>query len=345
MRNDTRALYRGYLSQIAALCTIAIDDVSKKFNVVASAQQSLETKLQQSSKFLSMINIIGVDEQVGEAIGLTVTGTIAGRTDTSGAGRRQGRDVTGMVKNEYICKQTDYDTFIPYAKLDAWAKFKDFQPRISQVIVDRCALDRIMIGWNGESAADTTNRATYPLLQDVNIGWLKKIKTNAAARVLSAGDVAGKVTFGHADADYKNLDALVFDARNTLIAEQHREDPGLVAIVGSDLMHDKLFPLVSDNDAPTEKLAADIVTSQKRLGGLQAVVVPYFPAGKVLITRLDNLSIYYQNGARRRSILERPERNGVETLESSNDAFVVEDYDLVALVENIQEYVPPVQGG
>ena len=344
MRNDTRALYRGYLSQIAALCTIAIDDVSKKFSVAPSAQQSLETKLQQSSKFLSMINIIGVDEQVGEAIGLTVTGTIAGRTDTSGNGRRQGRDVTGMVKIEYICKQTDYDTFIPYAKLDAWAKFKDFQPRISQVIVDRCALDRIMIGWNGESVADTTDRATYPLLQDVNIGWLKKIKTHAAARVLSAGDVAGKVTFGHQDADYKNLDALVFDARNTLIAEQHREDPGLVAIVGSDLMHDKLFPLVSDNDAPTEKLAADIVTSQKRLGGLQAVVVPYFPAGKVLITRLDNLSIYYQNGARRRSILERPERNGVETLESSNDAFVVEDYDLVALVENIQEFVP-AQGG
>lgn len=345
MRNDTRAVYRGYLSQIAALCSIAIDDVSKKFNVAPAAQQTLETKLQQSSKFLSMINIIGVDEQVGEAIGLTVTGTIAGRTDTSSNGRRVGRDVSGLVKNEYICKQTDYDTFIPYAKLDAWAKFKDFQKRISQVIVDRCALDRIMIGWNGESAAATTNRETYPLLQDVNIGWLKKIKTNAAARVLSAGDVANKVTFGHEDADYKNLDALVFDARNTLIAEQHREDPGLVAIVGSDLMHDKLFPLVSDNDAPTEKLAADIVTSQKRLGGLQAVVVPYFPAGKVLITRLDNLSIYYQNGARRRSIIERPERNGVETFESSNDAFVVEDYDLVALVENIQEYVPPVQGG
>lgn len=345
MRNDTRAVYRGYLTQIAALCSIAIDDVSKKFNVAAAPQQSLETKLQQSSKFLSMINIIGVDEQLGEAIGLTVSSTIAGRTDTSGAARRQGRDVTGLVKNEYVCKQTNYDTFIPYAKLDAWAKFKDFQKRISAAIVERCALDRIMIGWNGESAADTTDRATYPLLQDVNIGWLKKIKTNAAARVLSAGDVAGKVSFGHEDADYKNLDALVFDARNTLIVEQHREDPGLVAIVGSDLMHDKLFPLVSDNDAPTEKLAADIVTSQKRLGGLQAVVVPYFPAGKVLITRLDNLSIYYQNGARRRSIIERPERNGVETFESSNDAFVIEDYDLVALVENVQEYVPPVQGG
>lgn len=341
MRNDTRVKFNGYLTQIASLCSIAIHDVSKKFNVDPTAQQKLETKLQQSSKFLSMINIIGVNEQLGEAIGLTVSSTIAARTDTSGAGRRQGRDVTGLIKNEYVCKQTDYDTFIPYAKLDAWAKFPDFQKRISQAIVERCALDRIMIGWNGTSAADTTNRTNNPLLQDVNIGWLKKIKTHAAGRVLSAGGVANKVTFGHADADYKNLDALVYDARQTLVGEAFREDPGLVAIVGSDLMHDKLFPLVSENDAPTEKLAADIVISQRRLGGLQAVVVPFFPAGTVLITRLDNLSIYYQDGARRRSVLERPERNGIETFESSNDAFVVEDYDLVALVENIQEFVEP----
>ena len=341
MRNETRVLYNGYLAQIAALCSISAGDVSKKFTVTPSAQQKLETKLQQSSKFLSMINIVPVNDQVGEAIGLTISGTIAGRTNTSGAGRRSPRDVTGLTKNDYICKQTDYDTYIPYAKLDAWSKFKDFQTRISSAVVERCALDRIMIGWNGETAADDTNRETYPLLQDVNIGWLKKIKTNAATRVLSEGNEAGKVTFGDAAADYKNLDALVFDARNTLIAEQYREDPGLVAIVGSDLMHDKLFPLVADNDAPTERLAADIVTSQKRLGGLQAVVVPFFPAGKVLITRLDNLSIYYQEGARRRSIVENPARNGVETFESSNDAFVIEDYDLVALVENIQEFVTP----
>lgn len=338
MRNQTRTAFNGYLTQVAALCAIAVGDVAKKFTVAPAAQQKLETKLQESSEFLKRINIVPVDDQVGEALGLGPSGTIASRTDTSGAARRVGRDVTGLTKVEYVCKQTDYDTFIPYAKLDAWAKFKDFQTRISGVIVERCALDRIMIGWNGTSAAATTNRVNNPLLQDVNIGWLKKIKTDAAAQVLSAGEVAGKVTYGHADADYKNLDALVFDARQTLVSPVYRDDPQLVAIVSSELMNDKLFPLISDNDAPTEKLAADIVISQRRLGGLQAVVVPYFPAGTVLITRLDNLSIYYQEGARRRSVIERPERNGVETFESSNDAFVVEEYDLCALVENITEY-------
>ena len=78
------------------------------------------------------------------------------------------------------------------------------------------------------------------------------------------------------------------------------------------------------------------MVSQRRLGGLPAMVVPYFPAGKTLITRLDNLSIYYQDGARRRAVVDVPKRDRIEFYESSNDSFVVEDYGLCAMVENIE---------
>ena len=337
MKNETRKLYAAYLTQIATLNAVA--SAVEKFNVAPSVQQKLESRMQESSEFLKLINVIGVEEQSGEALGLGISGTIAGRTDTSGNGTRGTQDPTSMVKDAYECKQTNFDTHIQYAKLDAWAKFKDFQTRVSNQVVSRCALDRIMIGWNGTSAAVTTNRATSPLLQDVNIGWLQKLRTNAAERVMTGGAVAGKVTVGK-DGDYANLDALVFDARATLLDPWFQEDPQLVAIVGRDLMHDKLFPLVADNDAPTEKLAADIVISQRRLGGLQAMVVPFFPAGKVLITRADNLSIYYQDGKRRRAVVDKPERDRIEFYESSNDAYVIEDYGLCALVENIQDAAP-----
>ena len=337
MKNETRKLYAAYLTQIATLNAVA--SAVEKFNVAPSVQQKLESRMQESSDFLKLINVIGVEEQSGEALGLGISGTIAGRTDTSGNGTRGTQDPTSLTKDSYECKQTNFDTHIQYAKLDAWAKFKDFQTRVSNQVVSRCALDRIMIGWNGTSAAVTTNRATSPLLQDVNIGWLQKLRTNAAERVMTGGAVAGKVTVGK-DGDYANLDALVFDARATLLDPWFQEDPQLVAIVGRDLMHDKLFPLVADNDAPTEKLAADIVISQRRLGGLQAMVVPFFPAGKVLITRADNLSIYYQDGKRRRAVVDKPERDRIEFYESSNDAYVIEDYGLCALVENIQDVAP-----
>ena len=332
MRNDTRKQYTGYLETQAKLNAIA--SATTQFNVQPSIQQKLETKLQESSAFLGKINIIGVDELKGEKIGLSITRPVASRTDTSGSGTRKTVDPTTLGKEGYECVQVNYDTHIRYAKLDAWAKFKDFQTRFSGAIVERCALDRIMIGFNGTSAATDTDIAQNPLLQDVAKGWLQHIRENAAQRVMSG------LSWGHADADYKTLDGLVFDAVQ-LIETVHQDDPNLVAIVGRDLMHDKLFPLVDDQDAPTEKLAADIVISQKRLGGLPAVKVPYFPAGTVLVTTLDNLSIYYQNGARRRHVKDVPERDRVETYESSNDAWVVEDFGLCALIEGITAYVPP----
>ena len=333
MRNDTRHLFNTYLERQAQLNSVP--DATAKFNVAPSVQQTLENKIQESSEFLRSINIIGVDELKGDKLGLGISGPIASRTDTT-AGDRQTRDLHTIDALGYECKQTDYDTHLRYNTIDAWAKFPDFQMRITNAIIQRAALDRMLIGFTGTSAAVDTNIDANPLLQDVNIGWLEHIRTDANTRVLddgaSVGDNAINVGAG---GDYKNLDALVYDAFQTLLDPWYRNDPGLVTIVGRNLMHDKLFPLVSDPDAPSEQLAADIVRSQRRLGGLPAVTVPYFPDGKVLVTRLDNLSIYFQNGARRRVVIDNPKRNRIEHYESSNDAYVIEDYGMCALVENI----------
>jgi P2 family phage major capsid protein len=332
MQNATRLVFNKLMDRLSELN--GVPSAREQFAVEPTVQQTLETKIQESSEFLGKINIIGVDEMKGEKLGLGVSGPIASRTNTDNADRVP-RQVETLEDRGYECKKTNYDTAIKYATLDAWAKFPDFQTRVRDVIVKRQALDRIMIGFNGMSAAADTNLAANPLLQDVNIGWLQHIRTEAPARVLNDGAVADKITVGPAG-DYKNLDALVYDAYQTLLDPWYREDGGLVAIVGRNLMHDKLFPLVSDPDAPTEILAADIVRSQRRLGGLPGVTVPYFPANKVLITRLDNLSIYFQRSARRRKVEDNAKRDRIENYESSNDAFVVEDYGLAALVENIE---------
>lgn len=332
MQTATRLVFNQWLNRLSELN--AVPSAREQFAVEPSVQQTLETKIQESSEFLKAINIIGVQELKGEKLGLGVSGPIASRTNTD-TKDRDTRSVETLDDNGYECKKTNYDTHIKYATLDAWAKFKDFQTRVRDQILKRAALDRIMIGFNGESAAANTDLAANPLLQDVNIGWLKHIKTDAPTRVMDHGATAGKVKVG-AGGDYKNLDALVYDAYQTLLDPWYRQDGGLVAVVGRDLMHDKLFPLVSDQSAPTEILAADIVRSQRRLGGLPGVTVPYFPPNKVLITRLDNLSIYWQESARRRTIVDNAKRDRIENFESSNDAFVVEDYGMCAMVENIE---------
>ncbi|MFY2032109.1 phage major capsid protein, P2 family [Achromobacter xylosoxidans] len=331
MRNETRVLFNAYLHNLAELN--GVDSVTQTFNVVPSVQQTMETKIQESSAFLAKINMIGVTEQQGDKLGLNLSGPIASRTDTK-VKDREPRDLTTLDVNGYYCRHTDFDSFIPYAKLDAWAHFKDFEIRIRDLLIQRQALDRIMIGFNGNSVASTTNPSANPLLQDVNKGWLQKMREYAEERVMNEGKTAGKVQVG-ASGDYKNLDALVFDAI-TLLDPWHRENAGLVAIVGRGLMHDKYFPLVNQDSRATDTLAADLIISQKRIGGLPAVQAPFFPEKKVLITPLDNLSLYWQIGGRRRHIEENAKRSRVDTYESSNDDYVVEDYGQAAMVENIE---------
>lgn len=335
MRRETRIQFNHYLQRQQELNNVP--SAAEKFNIEPRVQQRLENRVQESSDFLKKINIVPVQELKGEKLGLGIAGPIASRTDTSGAGERKTRAIHTLDKTGYECKQTNYDTHIRYSTLDTWAMFPDFQQRLTGHIIKRCALDRMLIGFNGTSAEATTDLSSNQLLQDVNIGWLQKIRTDANARVLDDGKAGNKITVKKdGSGDYKNIDALVYDAYNTLLDPWYRQDTQLVAIVGRGLLHDKLFPLVNDQQAPTEKLAADILVSQSRLGRLQALAVPYFPEDAILITRLDNLSIYYQSGARRRAVQDNPKKDQIETYESSNDAFVVEDYGMACLIEKIE---------
>lgn len=340
MKPTTRAQFNAYCSQIALLN--ATDDVTVKFTVTPSVQQTLETKIQESSEFLKLINIVPVDEQEGEKLGLIISGPVASRTDTSSTGTRATSDPSGLEKHPYRCEKTNSDTHLTYAKLDAWAKFPDFQTRIRDALLKQQGRDRIMIGWNGTSAAATTDKTANPLLQDVNKGWLQQIRANAPSRVMSEGEIEeDKIYVGSGalgtEVDYTSLDALVFDALE-LLDPWAKDDPELVVIVGSDLLHDKYFPIISQAGSTATEVAArdQILRSAKQLGGKPAITVPFFPANAILITKLSNLSIYWQEGTRRRHVVEKPERDRVENYESWNEAYVVEDYGFTALIENIE---------
>ncbi|EOI5752852.1 phage major capsid protein, P2 family [Enterobacter hormaechei] len=340
MKKKTRFAFNAYLQQLATLNGIDVGDIGSKYTAEASVAQTLETKIQESSAFLTRINVVPVDEQSGERLGLGIGSTVAGTTDTTKK-EREPTDPTYIDGEGYKCTQTNFDTALGYEKLDLWAKFEDFQIRIRDAIIKRQALDRIMIGFNGERREKTSDRLTYPLLQDVNIGWLEKIRREAPVRVLSRivgsdGTVISQTVRIGKDGDFKNLDALVMGAVSEKIEPWYQDDTELVVICGRSLMADKYFPIVNRDQPNSEAMAADLIISQKRIGGLPAVQAPFFPANAILITRLDNLSIYWQDGTRRRAVIDNPKRDRIENFESVNEAYVIEDYDCVALIENIE---------
>lgn len=333
MRNQTREIFNAFLQRQAELNGVA--DPSKKFAVTTPVEQALEALIQDSSEFLSRINIVPVTDQQGEKLGLGVGSTIASTTDTDNADRAT-QDPTNMDGVGYLCTQTNFDTHIKYALLDMWAKFPNFQTLWRDQVIKRIGLDRQMIGWNGASRAATSDRVANPLLQDVNKGWLQKARENAPARVMTEVVGASSVVNVGATGDYKNLDQLVFDAVGNLLDPWYADDTELVVVMGRALLADKYFPIIGTHgETPTENRALDMMLSAKRVGGLQAARVPNFPANSLAITRLDNLSIYYQEGSRRRTIVENAKRDRVEDYQSVNEAYVVEDHGGFCAVENI----------
>lgn len=159
----------------------------------------------------------------------------------------------------------------------------------------------------------------------MNVGWLEKMRLENAARVMKeVVDGSGKISIG-AGKDFENIDALVFAMVNELIEPWYQEDTELVVVCGRKILADKYFPIINKANAPTEMLAADIVTSQKRIGNLPAVRVPHFPANGLFVTRLDNLSYYWQEGSRRKTVVDNAARDRIENFESVNEAYVIED--------------------
>ncbi|GAB1254784.1 phage major capsid protein, P2 family [Desulfovibrio falkowii] len=317
MRDLTRKLFHVLCSRLAAGYGVA--DVSQQFSVTPSVQQLLKDKIVEASTFLPRINIITVDELKGENILAGASGPVTGRTDTTGDAERTPRDVLGLDKYTYELAATQSDVYMRYNTVDAWAKFKDMAERYLRYVQARIATDMELIGWHGVSVAATTNLAVNTMLQDVNKGWLQYMRENKPANVLTQGEVAGKIRFG-AGGDFVNLDVAVHDLMQG-IPSYMRQD--LVALIGTDLIaQEKAALMAAVGGKPTEKALAQL--SLTTFGGLPWETPSNFPARGMVITSLDNLSIYQQDGSWRRQIVDNPKKDRVEDYNSRNEGYVVE---------------------
>ncbi|MBH1913809.1 MULTISPECIES: phage major capsid protein, P2 family [Serratia] len=349
MRNETRLQFNKYLSRLAELNGVDVADLGKKFNVEPSVTQKLFEKIQQSTSFLQLINMVPVGELTEEKVGMDVNGTIASTADTDSGVERTTADFTKMDAYRYFCKPVNFDYHLKYNKLDLWARYQDFQIRIRNAIIKRQALDYITIGFNGVMRAPTSDRKKNPLLQDVAVGWLQKYRKDAPARVMdkvTAKDgtvISDTIKIGKGG-HYANLDALVMDAHESLIDEIHRENPELVVICGRRILTDKYFPKINKLQPNSEELAGELIVSQKTMGQLQAVRAPFFPANSIFITSLDNISIYLYEDGHRRHIVENPKLDQVENYEQVKVDFVIEDYSAGCLIENIEILEPEEEG-
>lgn len=320
--------------QDAIADTYGVERASKMFSVDPSVAQELNDAITAKADFLERINIVPVSEIKGEKVFIGVNGPVTGRTNTKTTDR-QAKDASALENTMYELVDTQSDVGLPYAKIDAWAKFPDFQDRYSAAVQKRIAQDRIVIGFHGTIAAIQTDLEANPKLQDVNKGWLQQLREQAPQQVLKEGATPGKVTLG-AGGDYANLDALVHDTKQ-MVDEILREDGDLVAIIGTDLLAaDKAKLYTKQGDTPTEKERIENAQVIATYGGLPAFSVPNFPVNAVLVTSWDNLSIYFQDTSWRKQTVDNPKRSRVEDYNSRNEGYVIEQMEKIALTENVE---------
>ncbi|OEC43883.1 phage major capsid protein, P2 family [Pseudomonas sp. 1D4] len=314
--------------------TYGVENPTRQFAVEPSIAQELNDAITARADFLERINIVPVTEIKGEKVFIGVNGPVTGRTNTK-VKDREAKDASGLDNTQYELQDTHSDVGLPYAKIDAWAKFPDFADRYSAAVQKRIAQDRIMIGFHGTHAAADTDPQAYPKLQDVNKGWLQQAREQIPAQVLREGKVAGKVTIGKGG-DYANLDAAVHDTKQ-MVDEVLRDDGDLVAIIGSDLLAaDKAKLYTKQGDTPTEKERIELAQVIATYGGLPAYSVPNFPVNAILVTSFDNLSIYFQDSSWRKQTVDNPKRSRVEDYNSRNEGYVIEQLEKFALTENIE---------
>lgn len=320
--------------QVAMAETYGVDAVTRMFNVEPTIAQELNDAITAKADFLERINVIGVSEIKGQKVFLGTSGPVTGRTNTKTTDR-EAKDASGLDDDSYELVSTESDVSLPYAKIDAWAKFPEFHQKYSAAVQKQIALDRIMIGFHGTHAAPQSDPVQYPLLQDVNKGWLQQAREKIPAQVLKEGKVAGKVTMG-TGGDYANLDELVHDTKQ-MVDERVRDGGDLVAIIGSDLLAADKAKLYSNQaGTPTEKERIESQQVIATYGGLPAFSVPHFPANAVLVTSFDNLSIYYQDSSWRKQTIDNPKRSRVEDYNSRNEGYVIEQLEKFALTENVE---------
>ncbi|WP_460410076.1 MULTISPECIES: phage major capsid protein, P2 family [unclassified Pseudomonas] len=320
--------------QLAIAETYGVPLSSKMFSVEPSITQELNDAITAKADFLQRINVIPVTEIKGEKVFIGVSGPVTGRTNTKTTDR-EAKDASALENSTYELSSTESDVGLPYAKIDAWAKFPDFHQRYSAAVQKQIALDRIMVGFHGVKAAVQTDIEAYPMLQDVNKGWLQQLREQAPQQVLKEGKAAGKVTLG-LDGDYANLDALVHDTKQ-MVDERLRDGGDLIAVIGSDLLAaDKAKLYAKQGDVPTEKERIEDAQVIATYGGLPSFSVPFFPVNAVLVTSWDNLSIYFQDSSWRKQTVDNPKRSRVEDYNSRNEGYVIEQLEKIALTENVE---------
>ncbi len=318
--------------------SFGVEDASHKFAISDPMETKLRAALLESVEFLRMVTTMPVDQIKGQVVKVGNYGIATGRK--AGGRFTSGQDVDGHT---YELVETDSCSAVTWALLSTWANagnLNEFMKLINQNGTLRFALDMLRVGFNGVSAEATTDPVANPNGEDVNKGWHQIVKEKAPDQIMTDPiyfnpDATGALK----DGEYKTLDAIVTELKNTFIHPSLRNDPRLVVLVGSDLTATAQTKMMNQADKPSEKVAAQQM--DKNIGGMRAYTPPFFPGKRIVVTILSNLHIYTQKGTAHRKAKDEEDRKQFENSYWRNEGYAIEEFEVYAAVDEAAMNIGP----
>lgn len=316
-----------------------VTNPSRAFKLTDPQETTLRAALLESVEFLSMITVADVDQLSGQVVSV---GASALHTGRKAEGRFTKR--VGVDGNDYKLVETDSCAALRWDLLSMWANAGsegEFFQMVQTFSNQAFALDMLRIGFNGKSVAVDTDPEKNPNGEDVNIGWHARMKNfNDGFQIMDT-----PITLDD-KGDYRSLDAMASDLINAKIPAQFRTDPRLVVLVGADLVAAEQYRLYQAADRPTEKIAAQLLGST--IAGRPAIIPPFMPGKRMVVTPLSNLHIYTQRGTRQRKAEFVEDRKQYENKYLRNEGYAVEVPELYAAIDEeavtIGKVTEPAEG-
>ncbi|RZP89597.1 P2 family phage major capsid protein [Vibrio vulnificus] len=307
----------------------SVNDTSM-FNVPEAFILDEFARIKQTDEFLSKINIVSVESQSGFASGLGTGLLIAAKTDTN-HNTRIPRTLKPVSQMNYLCHQVNFDTALPFETIDSLALRADFQGALDAELQKLANLDLIRLGFFGETIEPDSDPVNCPNGEDVAKGWIQALRSSRPDSILKGASGTIKVGKG---GDYETVNALV-SAVKKKIAPLYRNVNDLVVLLGSDFVeHDQANFFQRQIDPNKSGSQIELRQLEKSYAALPAFMPSCFPARGVMVTSLNNLSIYFwMKGVRKNFLKKNDGLNRMENFESACIDYVVERLDKAAAVE------------
>lgn len=319
-----------YFARQAELNQISISSVSEGafFTVVPEVEHNWVTAVSESDSFLKRIDLDTCTSQVVNDLGPDEMALVSGRTNTEEDDRKT-TSIAGVKGVRYVAEPTDHDTHISYAELNKWTRRNG--ARFQRLIANRRAAskgnDLLKIGWHGKSVESNTDPIKNPLGQDVNIGWIERVRKHKPEHLLDGSNI----TIGEGGT-YKSLDALVIAMRAQIPKEKQAD---LELFASAEYFEDRAMKLV-ETQTVTERGDGSLLRAEYLLaGGIKGSTPNYFPDKTIILTNPKNLAHRTQEGSVRQAIENNHKRSRQEHFLQSNEFYAVKDYDAIIIMEGV----------